>query len=106
MAAKEGCYHDAIAVKRAEFWLVIHNLFGGRNREACKLFNLYKRRARASGIDRTEYVTTEGAATRRNDFGAHWGQRLAAAIVEADAERALAGVAKAMADRRPAALAA
>ena len=104
LAAKEGCYHDAIHTKRAELWLVIHNLFGGRNREACKLFNLYRVRARVSGIDRTEYVTTEGEVSRRNDFATHWGQRLSAAIVEADAARALALVDKEMAEHRPSAL--
>ena len=83
---------------------MLHNLFGGRNREACKLFNLYKTRARAGGIDRTEYVTTEGEVSRRNDFATHWGQRLSAAIVEADAIRALALVDKEMSHRRPSSL--
>ena len=62
------------------------------NREACKLFNLYKQRARVTKIDRTEYVMAEGELSKRNNFATHWGQRLSAAVVEADAIRALACV--------------
>ena len=97
-----GCYRDAIHTKRAEFWLAIHSPNGAMNREACKLFNLYKQRARTAKIDRTEYVMAEGELSKRNNFATHWGQRLSAAVVEADAIRALACVDKEARDRRPA----
>ena len=32
--AHRGCYHDAIHVKRNEFWLAIAEIFGGLNRAA------------------------------------------------------------------------
>ena len=74
------------------------------NREACKLFNMYKRRARETKVDRTEYVMSEGELSKRNNFATHWGQRLSAAVVERpiDAIRALACVDKEARDRRPA----
>ena len=75
---------------------------GAMNREACKLFNLYKRQARTTKVDRTEYVMSEGELSKRNNFATHWGQRLSAAVVEADAIRALACVDKEARDRRPA----
>ena len=46
VAAKQGLYHDAIVTKRNEFWLVVHEIFGGLNPEGVKLFNLYRDRAR------------------------------------------------------------
>ena len=45
---------------------------------------------------------SEGELSKRNNFATHWGQRLSAAVVEADAIRALACVDKEARDRRPA----
>ena len=45
---------------------------------------------------------SEGELSKRNNFATHWGQRLSAAVVEADAIRALACIDKEARDRRPA----
>ena len=92
--AKQGEYHDAIYVKRHEFWLVVMNLFGGINAEARKLFKLYTDRAKR--LDRTEYVMGDYAARA---FAPHWAQLLSAALVIGDAHRALHAVEQARARR-------
>ena len=92
--AKQGEYHDAIFVKRHEFWLVVMNLFGGINVEARKLFKLYTDRARR--LDRTEYVAGDFSA---RTFAPHWAQLLSAALVIGDAHRALHAVEQAHARR-------
>jgi len=87
--AHQGAYHDAIYVKRNEFWLVIMNVFGGLNAEGVRLFKLYKDRAKR--LDRTEYVASDSAARK---FAPHWAQLLSAAIVTGDARRSLRAVDK------------
>ena len=64
--AHKGLYHDAIHVKRNEFWLAIAEIFGGLNKVARRLFKLYKERAR-HGVDRTQYVASDSGASH---FGA------------------------------------
>ena len=86
--AHKGLYHDAIHVKRNEFWLAIAEIFGGLNKVARRLFKLYKERAR-HGVDRTQYVASDSGASH---FGAHWSQLLSAAIVIGDARRSLRAV--------------
>ena len=88
-----GCYDDAIRVKRNEMRLVIHNIFGGLNKEGAKLFALYKARAR-HGADRTDYVATDAGARDGCAFGPHWAQLLSVAVVKGDARRALQAVDK------------
>ena len=39
--AKQGEYHDAIYVKRHEFWLVVMNLFGGASTPRLASYSSY-----------------------------------------------------------------
>ena len=68
MVGHDGCYKSAIDVKKNEFWLAVHEVFGGLNRMGCKLFNVYKARAKRV-TDRTEYVTSGTAPRQRGNFG-------------------------------------
>ena len=77
--------------KRNEFWLAIHNVFGGLNREGVKLLALYRQRAKKV-TDRTEYVVTDSGACDVHAFAPHWTQLLSAAVVSGDARRALQAV--------------
>ena len=74
----KGDYHDAIHTKRNTVDLRIHNTFGGFNRGAARALHALSKRT----TDRTEY---EGWAAP--EFKPHWGQRISAAIVMADAKR-------------------
>ena len=90
-----GCYDDAIRVKRNEMWLVIHNIFGGLNKEGAKLFALYKARAKHQAWRRPHRLRATDAGARDGcAFGPHWAQLLSAAVVKGDARRALQAVDK------------
>ena len=89
--AHTGCYDDAIHTKHNEFWLIIHNLFGGLNPAGVKLFRLYKERAKP-GNDRTEYAVSDSGASGVRAFAPHWSQLLSAAVVTGDAMRSLRAV--------------
>ena len=89
--AHDGAYHDAIHTKRNEFWLVIHNIFGGLNPVGVKLFQQYAERAK-HGDDRTDYAISDSNASSTAHFAPHWSQLLSSAVVTADARRSLRAV--------------
>ena len=84
---REGEYDDALNAKGNTLDLTVHEIFGGfANGALARLHYLTRRSART---DRTEYV-----AWNARQYATHWAQRISAAIVFGDAQRALAQVDK------------
>ena len=84
---KEKCgdYHDALYNKRNTVVLFMVSLFGGLSAQALRYMTTLRTRAKTRRRDTTDYVL--GGPSR---WMAHWTQRLSAAVVMGDAERALA----------------
>ena len=82
---KRGDYHDALYNKRNTVVLFMVSLFGGLSAQALRYMTTLRTRAKTRRRDTTDHVL--GGPPR---WMAHWTQRLSAAVVMGDAERALA----------------
>ena len=85
MKEKRGDYYDALYNKRNTVVLFMVSLFGGLSAQALRYMTTLRTRAKTRRRDTTDYVL--GGPPR---WMAHWTQRLSAAVVMGDAERALA----------------
>jgi hypothetical protein len=84
-AEKRGDYYDALHNKRNTVFLFMVSLFGGLSAHALRYMFTLRKRAKQRRHDTTDYVL---GGPRQ--WMAHWTQRLSAAVVMGDAERALA----------------
>jgi hypothetical protein len=85
VAEKRGDYYDALHNKRNTVFLFMVSLFGGLSAHALRYMFTLRKRAKQRRHDTTDYVL---GGPRQ--WMAHWTQRLSAAVVMGDAERALA----------------
>ena len=82
VTAHRGAYHDALHNKHNTVVLTISNLWGGLNPSGVR--HLHGLADRAQTLDRTVYPARD---QRTRPFAPHYGRRLAAAIIVADARR-------------------